>query len=117
MEESIRTSNMRPLTIASVAMLAGVAVAMIAPSARALTVYSLTTSITYTGQTYTATYKVIDVNDDGIVTLRTSCPVRDQINTAFGTTTFAFPGSYLGTFRGYSVTLSSSDMYVLQVTC
>jgi hypothetical protein len=101
-------------------MLAVVGVAVTAPMGHAVTFHNLTVTVTVNGQTSTATFRVVDVNSDGTVSLAVGSALLSQINDAFGTTTFAFPGSFTGTFTvngsTVTVTLSSTDTFILQFT-
>ncbi len=105
---------------AAIALLAVMAVTVSAPAVQAVTFYSLTVVVTVDGHTSTSTFRVVDVNDDGVVDLRVSSGLLSRIQGAFGTTTFAFPGSYTGTFTingsTVTVTLSSSDLFTLKFT-
>jgi len=95
-------------------------VAATAPFAHAVTFHNLTVTVTVNGQTSTGTFRVVDVNSDGSVSLAVGSGLLSQIKGAFGTTTFAFPGSYTGTFTvngsTVTVTLSSTDTFTLQFT-
>ena len=101
-------------------MLAVMSVAVTAPMAHAVTFHNLTVTVTVNGQTSTSTFRVVDVNSDGTVTLAVGSGLLSQIKAAFGTTTFVFPGSYTGTFTisgsTVTVTLSSTDTFTLQFT-
>ena len=101
-------------------MLAVMAVSVSAPAARAVTFYSLTVKVTVSGQSSTSTFRVVDVDSDGVVDLAVGSALLANIQGTFGTTTFAFPGSYTGSFtiNGFTVTvtLSSTDMYTLKFT-
>ena len=103
-------------------MLAVMTVSVSAPAARAVTMFSLTVTLKVSGQTATSTFRVIDVDNDGVVDLAVGSTLLSDIHSAFGTTTFAFPGSFTGTFTingttmTVTVTLSSTDMFVLKFT-
>ena len=102
-------------------MLAVMAVSVSAPAARAVTFFSLTVTVTISGQSATSTFRVVDVDNDGVVDLAVGSALLSNIQGAFGTTTFAFPGTFTGTFTiigsmTVTVTLHSTDMYVLKFT-
>ena len=101
-------------------MLAVMSVAATAPAAHAVTIDHLTVTTTIAGQTATSTLRVVDVNSDGVISLAVGSFLLSQIKGAFGTTTFAFPGSFTGTFMvngsTVTVTLSSTDTYTLIFT-
>ncbi len=105
----------------TLAMLAALSVAFTAPSAYAtgqVTLYHLTITVTANGHTSTSAIVVPDVGGTGVITVPVSSGTLSQINGAFGTTTFAFPGSYTGTFTfsgtSFTVTLSSTDTFTLK---
>lgn len=108
------------LLLPTLAMLAVMSVAVTAPLAHAVTFFNLSVTVTVDGHTSTGTFRVVDVNNDGMVTLAVGSGLLSQIQGAFGTTTFAFPGSFTGTFTvngsTVTVTLSSTDMFTLQFT-
>ncbi len=111
-----------PKMLPMAALAAGMAMflAVLAPSAYAMTMYTLTVSTTVNGHTVTNTYRVTDTDNDGTLDLTVSSVVLSEIKSAFGTTTFTFPGSYSGTFtvNGVSgtITLSSPDTYVIEIS-
>ncbi len=114
---------MKPLTIGSlVMMLTVLASGLGVPSASAVTVYSLTVTASVDGQTATSTLKAVDFNDDGVIQLDVSDSTLGQIQAAFGTSEFVFPGTYTGTstftFHGRTitttVTLQSDDTFILR---
>ncbi len=114
--------SVKPLTIGSVVMLTVLAAGFGAPSASAVTVYSLNVTVTVDGQTATTTLKAVDSNDDGVIQLDVSDSTLGQIQGAFGTGEFVFPGSYTGTFDATfhgrtvttTVTLQSDDTFILR---
>jgi len=102
-------------------MLAALSVALTAPAAHAtghVTLYHLTITVSANGQTSTSTILVPDVSGTGVITVPVSSGTLSQINGAFGTTTFVFPGTYTGTFTfngtTFTVTLSSTDSFTIQ---
>ena len=111
---------MKPLLPAILAFLAVMSVAATAPAAHAVTIDHLTVTVTIAGQTATSTLRVVDVNSDGVISLPVGSFLLSQIKGAFGTTTFAFPGSFTGTFMvngsTVTVTLSSTDTFTLIFT-
>jgi hypothetical protein len=101
-------------------MLAVMSVAVTAPAARAVTFYNLSVTVTVNGHTSTGTFRVVDVDSDGVVNLAVGSGLLSQVKSVFGTTTFAFPGSYTGTFTingsPVTLTLSSTDTFTLKLT-
>jgi len=101
-------------------MLAVVSVAAYAPAVHAATFYNLSVTVTFGTQSSTAAFKVVDVNSDGIITVPVGSTLLSQIQSAFGTTTFAFPGSYTGSFTvngfTFTVTLQSADTFTIDFT-
>ena len=115
---------MKPLLPAVLALLAVMSIAATAQAAHAttgpVTLHSLTVTTTINGQTFTTTLKVVDTNSDGVISLAVGSGLLSRIQGAFGTTTFAFPGSFTGTFTvngsKVTVTLSSTDTFTLIFT-
>jgi len=101
-------------------MLAVMSVAAYAPAAHAATFYNLSVTVTSGTQSSTGIFRVVDVNSDGIISVPVGSTFLSQIQSAFGTTTFAFPGSYTGTFTvngfTFTVTVKSSDTFTLVFT-
>ncbi len=66
----------------------------------------------------TAVIAAADVNGDGLVTVTVSPSLLAQIKGGFGATSFAFPGTFTGTFKIESitttVTLQSTDHFTLK---
>ena len=111
---------MRLLIPLVLAVLAVAAIASTAPPARAVTIDHLTITITVNGQTSTATVPIVDLNGAGVINVPVSSSTLSRIQGAFGTATFAFPGSYTGTFTfgttTLTVTISSQDNFMLVFT-
>ena len=101
-------------------MLAVMSVGAYAPAAHAVTIDHLTVTVTSGTQSSTGTFRVVDLNSDGIITVPVGNTLLSQINSAFGTTTFSFPGSSTGTFMAngstFTVTIQSSDAFMLIFT-
>jgi len=111
---------MRLLIPLVLAVLAVMSVTATAPPARAVTIDHLTITVTANGQTSTATFQIVDLNGAGVITVPVSSSTLSRIQSAFGTTTFAFPGSFTGTFTfgttTLTVTISSTDNFMLIFT-
>jgi len=111
---------MKPMLPMVLAVLAVVSIAATAPAAQAVTFDHLTVTVTVNGQTATSTFRVVDVNSDGVINLPVGSSLLSRIQGTFGTTTFAFPGSYTGTFTvngsTVTVTISSTDTFTLKFT-
>jgi hypothetical protein len=115
---------LKPILL-TLAMLAALSVAVTAPAAHAQQVttdhLTVTVSFTYNGQTQTSAFTIgVPVSSSGVVTIPVSSGVMSQINAAFGTTSFAFPGAYTGSFTldgiSFTVTLTSTDTFTLTFT-
>lgn len=106
-----------PISPLPATMLTVLALSLAVP-AIAVTINNLTVTITVNGLGGTSVFRVTDINDDGVVTLNVADQLVSQIQAAFGTSTFAFPGSYTATFQvdGQTLTaaLSSSDTFILE---
>ena len=115
------TRKMRSILL-TLAMLAALSVAFTAPAAHAtgVTVDHLTITVSVNGQPPATFTLTIPVGSSGVDTIPVSSGVLSQINSAFGTTTFAFPGSFTGTFTAggitFTVTLQSNDTFILTFT-
>lgn len=111
---------MKLLLPAAIAMLAVMSFAVSAPVVQAVTLDSLTVTVTIFGHSSTSTFKVVDVDSDGVVDLAVGSGLLSRIQGAFGTTTFAFPGTFTGTFTingsTVTVTLHSIDTFTLKFT-
>src|SRR5438445_13573201 len=98
-------------------MLAVMSVAAYAPAAHAATFYNLSVTVTAGTQSSTGTFRIVDVNSDGIISVTVVRTFLFQIQTAFGTTTFALLGSYSGTFTAngftFIVTLETANTFPL----
>src|SRR5689334_15240634 len=100
---------MRPFLL-TLAMLAALSVALVGPSAHAtsVTFYHLTIDV----NGHSSTVIVPDASGTGVITVPVGSSTLSQIMGAFHTTTFAFPGSYQGTFtfngNSFTVTLTSA---------
>lgn len=105
--------------LVAIALLAMMGVAVFAPVVRAAPIlHELNVTITTNGRSSTATLLLADVDGDGLVTATVSPMTLSQIEGAFGTTTFNFPGSFKGTFHvgtfTIALTLQSDDVFVLK---
>lgn len=105
-----------PVSFVPATMLAVLAVAVAVP-AIAVTINRLTVTITVDGFAGTGVFRVTDINDDGVVTLDVADQLVSQIQAAFGTSYFAFPGQYMASFevdgKVLTATLQSSETFIL----
>jgi outer membrane receptor protein involved in Fe transport len=103
-------------------MLATLSVALTAPAAHStgVTVDHLTITVTVSGQPPATFTIAVPVSSSGVVTIPVGSGVLSQIKSAFGTTSFVFPGSYTGSFTidgiSFTVTLKSTDTFTLTFT-
>ena len=101
-----------------VLLVAALSFAVAAPLAHSVTYDTVKVTVTANGQTSTSTLRVPDVYGTGVVTIPVSSQTLAQIQGAFGTTTFAFPGTYTGTFtengQTVHVTISSADTFTVK---
>jgi hypothetical protein len=94
-------------------------IAATVPAAYAAPIFDhLNITVSIDGHSATATLILVDQSGSGVIKVTLSPTTLSQIMGAFGTTTFAFPGHYTGTFHlntsTIAVTLQSSDMYILK---
>jgi hypothetical protein len=103
-------------------MLAVMSVAASAPAVHATTTtFKLSVTIAIPGQTpQTFILPIVSVNGNNVFTIPVGSALLSQIQSAFKTTTFAFPGSFTGTFTvsgfTFTVTLESTDTFTLIFT-
>jgi aerobic-type carbon monoxide dehydrogenase small subunit (CoxS/CutS family) len=109
------------LLLPALAMLAVMSVAASAPAVHAVTTFKLSVTVAIPGQTpQTFTVPIVSANGNNVFTIAVGSALLSQIQSAFKHTTFAFPGSYTGTFIAsgftFTVTLESQDTFTLIFT-
>ncbi|SRR5258708_4189438 len=112
---------MLKLLLPALAMLAVMSIAASAPAVHAATTFKLSVTIAIPGQTpQTFTLPIVSESGNNVFSIAVGSALLSQIQSAFKTTTFAFPGSYTGTFAiagfTFTVTLESVDSFTLIFT-